>query len=426
MKKHAIALWCLLLSLSLLLGSCALPPLASGGLQTPPSSEQDGDSTPDNEGENGSTDKGESDKDESDNTESGGNKDENNTTTTPPDNGNTDGDTDDGKDEDTVTATDPYVNITKAEFYASYTPAKDYMDAYYRTKHGLMSGEIETPAQAPNIAPYRPSEDGKYIRNNAPKYEDEGNTFILTDAYGNKVKKIYKDGAYITIEEVAAYVYAFGDVPKNYVSSKKTKPSESIFGEYLRLNHSSFSGDTAKYPYEPVLPRISGCGGDLKYYEIDIGTTGTDCDPSYAATIYNNGSRITRGAARIVYARFHKNGNAITNPDIRFVFYTYNHYNDFQEYLGYEGGFGKMFGNITGGGTISSKTNYNPTPYVPTVLKALSAASTKAKSLYTIAPMDRLNREDDPFMTFEEFLTYLKGKEKPKRFPSKYQIKPQA
>jgi hypothetical protein len=26
-----------------------------------------------------------------------------------------------------------------------------------------------------------------------------------------------------------------------------------------------------------------------------------------------------------------------------------------------------MFGNITGGGTISSKTHYNPTPYVPTV-----------------------------------------------------------
>ena len=50
------------------------------------------------------------------------------------------------------------------------------------------------------------------------------------------------------------------------------------------------------------------------------------------------------------------------------MFYTYNHYNDFQEYLGYFGGWGEMFGNITGGGTISSKYDCNPTDYVPTYL----------------------------------------------------------
>ena len=50
-----------------------------------------------------------------------------------------------------------------------------------------------------------------------------------------------------------------------------------------------------------------------------------------------------------------------------YVFYTHNHYNDFREYLNYYGGWGEMFGNITGGGTISSHTDCNPTPYVPTV-----------------------------------------------------------
>ena len=49
----------------------------------------------------------------------------------------------------------------------------------------------------------------------------------------------------------------------------------------------------------------------------------------------------------------------------------YNHYNDFQEYLNYYGGWGEMFGNITGGGTISSRYDYNPTPYVETVLAPL-------------------------------------------------------
>ena len=405
MKKITTGILCLLLTLSLLLGSCALPPPNYGDTTEPPSAENSGN---ENSGNTESGDGENTDNEGSDNT---------------PDNENTDnGETPDNKDEDTITASDPYVNVTKDDFYASYTPAKDYMDAYYRTQHGLMSGELKTPDQAPNLAPYRPTEDGKYLRNNAPKYEDEGNTFILTDAYGTKVKEIYKDGAYITLEEVAAYVYAFGDVPKNYASDKKTKPSDSPFGEYLRLNHSYFSGDTKKYPYEPVLPRISGCGGDLKYYEIDIGTTGTDCDPSYTAALYNNGKSIVRGAARIVYARFHKNGNAIADPDIRFVFYTYNHYNDFQEYLGYKGGFGEIFGNITGGGKISSKTNYNPTPYVPCALGALPS-STAQKSDRAASLSENTSDSACPFLTLDEYLVRLRKRENQKRFLSKYQIK---
>ena len=46
-----------------------------------------------------------------------------------------------------------------------------------------------------------------------------------------------------------------------------------------------------------------------------------------------------------------------------------NHYNDFQEYLKYEYGWVEIFGNITGGGTISSTdpSQCNPTPNVETV-----------------------------------------------------------
>ena len=137
-------------------------------------------------------------------------------------------------------------------------------------------------------------------------------------------------------------------------------------------------------PYEPELPDISGCGGSLQYYEIDIGTTGTDCDPSYTAELYNNGTKIVRGAARIVYARFDRNGNNIIEFDEKYVFYTYNHYNDFQEYLNYEGGWGEMFGNITGGGKISSKQDYNPTPYVITVGMALPKDSVVYVTYYYI------------------------------------------
>ena len=129
-----------------------------------------------------------------------------------------------------------------------------------------------------------------------------------------------------------------------------------------------------------------------------------------------------RGAARIVYARFHKNGNAIADPDIRFVFYTYNHYNDFQEYLGYKGGFGEIFGNITGGGKISSKTNYNPTPYVPCALGALPSSTAK-KSDRAASLSENTSDSACPFLTLDEYLVRLRKRENQKRFLSKYQIK---
>ena len=265
-----------------------------------------------------------------------------------------------------------YANMSREDFYADYEPAENAEDAYWRSKYGFMSGSLTVPDQAPTVAQNRPMQDGKYIRNSVANFIGD-DVYVLVDANGEVVMEIYRGGAYITLEEVAAYVYAFGNVPANYASNKKESPSSSIWGEYLRVNNTKFSGDTRKYPYEPKLPDISGCGGDLTYYEIDIGTTGTDCDPKYSAELYNNGYRITRGAARIVYARYDANGNQIIDPNERYLFYTYNHYNDFQEYLNYYGGWGEMFGNITGGGQISSKYNYNPTPYVEVVLAPLPA-----------------------------------------------------
>ena len=261
---------------------------------------------------------------------------------------------------------DPYENVNKTEFYANYQPAKTYIDSYYRSLHFLMSGSIEDQDQRPSISNYQPMRDNMYVRNTSSYYTDDGNGYVIVDAYGHEVSKVFKGGAYVTLEEVAAYVLAFSDVPVNYSEDTKTSPEDSEWGVFLRLNHNRFTGNTNSYPYEPALPNIYGIGsGTYNYYEIDIGTTGTDCDPKYDARVYNDGYRITRGAARIVYSRFERGSLAINN-DEKHVFYTYNHYNDFQEYLNYYGGWGEMFGNITGGGTLSSKTDYNPTSYVET------------------------------------------------------------
>ena len=284
---------------------------------------------------------------------------------------------------DPVTS-DPYVNVDVEAFYANYTPAISYMDAYYRTQHNLMSGVIADQDQAPTISSYQPEADGKLVRNTSYIYSADGNTYYVVDAYGNIVNEIYRGAAYIMLEEVAAHMFAFGELPANHSSSKNTKPYSSVWGEFLRVNHSNFSGSTTKYPYEPVLPDISGCGGSLYYYEMDIGTTGTDCDPKYTAEPYNDGYTITRGAARIVYTRMDLDRDGTIEINETYLFYTYNHYNDFQEYLNYEGGWGEMFGNITGGGTISSKYDYNPTAYVEVAFRSLVNSDGTPATAYVV------------------------------------------
>ena len=278
----------------------------------------------------------------------------------------------------------PYLNISKTEFYSNYKESINPLDSYYRSIQGFMSGDITLPDQKPILSDYQPKEDGKFVRNTNAYYSEEKDVYYITDAYGEIVDVIFKDGAYISLDEVASYLLAFGNTPKNHVDTKKGKPSTSIWKEYLRCNNSAFSGSTSKYPYEPMLPRISGCGGDLYYYEVDFGTTGTDCDPGYEVTVYNDGNYITRGAARLVYTRYDANKNNIIDINEKYVFYTYNHYNDFQEFLNYQGGWGEMFGNITGGGALSSKQNYNPTPYVEVVRKDFSKTNENVKNLNLI------------------------------------------
>jgi len=274
---------------------------------------------------------------------------------------------------------DPYVGVDKTAFYADYAPACCRTNALYRSQHGLLSGILYVPGQYAEDADYQPMQNGQYVHNTASRYADDGNTYIVFDGYGKEMLRIYKGGGYITLEEVAAYMYAFGgassNIPANYVTKKSTKPSSSIWGEYLRVNHSYFSGDTSRYPYEPELPDITGCGGSMQYFELDIGTTGTTT-PGYSPSLYNNGTKITRGAARIVYARKDKDGNGIYEAEKGeiYLFYTHNHYNDFREYLNYYGGWGEMFGNVTGGGAYSSETGCNPTPYVETVYADFTAA----------------------------------------------------
>ena len=256
---------------------------------------------------------------------------------------------------------DPYKNINANQFYNNYNPATSLEDSYWRTKHNLMSGSIDNQNQAPTVASNQPKSGNNLVRNSDSNFIDNGNTYCVVDSSNNVVNKIYKFGAYVTLEDVAAYVYAFGDIPANYDSDKDNKDaSSSSWGQYLRVNHSRFyNNNSGDFAYEPKLPE-AGPGGTMQYYELDIGTTG-----------YNNGTKITRGTARIVYTRYYANGKLVDDLEYRYVFYTYNHYNDFQEYLNYQGGWGERFGNVSNGGTLDKGSN--PSPYVDVSRQSFNA-----------------------------------------------------
>lgn len=256
---------------------------------------------------------------------------------------------------------DPYKSKSKDDFYLNYSNASSYEDAYFRTKHYLMSGDI-TPQKEESSLMYKlpfevPTYEDAYLMNSLCRYE--------VDQYGNYVSytvntldgndyKIYYGAGYSSLDDVSAYLFAFGDVPANYIKEKKASSYEitSTWGEYLRLNQSRFSGDTSRYPYEPEL---TGIFGDYNYYESDFGSIGGfDCNGP--VSIYNNGNRISRGTCRFVY-NFENHDGSKLDLNNRHVFYTYNHYNDFQEYLNYKGGYTPRFGNESAGNPYNQVIN---------------------------------------------------------------------
>lgn len=284
--------------------------------------------------------------------------------------------------------TDPYSYTDsesgRTQFYANYQPATCYKDSYYRSLHYLMSGDLTDQLQRPTIASNQPMDGTKYVKNNHHTLSADGTSYSICDSNGNIIKTIYRGGAYQTLEEVAAYVTAFDDIPANYTSDKSTTsdanlPLHNNWGKWLRLNHSYFSDankPTGSYPYEPDLPNAyKGKGyqnGTYRYYEMDIGTTGSyEYSTSYTPHVYNDGkNQIVRGASRIVYS-YENTSYVSLKPEEKHVFYTFNHYNDFQEYLNYENGWGKWFGNIAGGGSMNNKTSSYRTDYPEVTLRNL-------------------------------------------------------
>lgn len=269
---------------------------------------------------------------------------------------------------------DPYTNVNKTQFYENYTISNSYIDSYFRSMHGLLCGELideDGSVKQHEDAPMH--DENTYYKNSLARFginsDGERISYTINTLDGTDYT-IYKGGIYVSMNDVAAYLFAFNELPKNYLAGASLKDdAEFYYGELGRVNFNRYSGpSSSKYQYEPYLK-----GQDdktLYYREADFGANiGGDHYFTYQDK-YN--SRNGRGPFRFLVANsydssytYNKSSTEYSTPnptliDDRYVYYTWNHYNDFVEYLNYYDGFANPFGNVTAGNPEDQYVPSNP------------------------------------------------------------------
>ena len=270
--------------------------------------------------------------------------------------------------------TNPYLDIDtaeeKVEFYSNnYKVAHSYKDAQYRSEAHLLSGTNED-------SNYLPTLNNKVDTTKINNYRSNTFDYIL-DSSNNKIAykyyqldgsyiPIYKGGAYYTMNEVAAYLLGFGEVPVNHYYDKGSNGKASAlneWGRYARVNYGAFSGPSlGSYQFEPYMVGMEN--KDVYYTETDFGNDVYYNKESYVKGtkpyINSDATSITRGVLRFIFTSTYENSNNSNYTNNKYynrVYYTYNHYNDYYEFLNYQDGWSNVFGNMTTRGNAYGKYN---------------------------------------------------------------------
>lgn len=272
-------------------------------------------------------------------------------------------------------------SFNNSQKWTSLGYASSYEESKSLTSEKKSSGlnQDRTSYISRNNTEGQKDDKGVYYRLSDSLYGDNGASFRINMIDGSEGPAIYKGAVYTDMDDVAAYLYAFGELPVNmdYDSGDKRK-SISDWGTLGRVNNTAYSNDNSieKFKFEPEAwthsiyfdKRESTTDYWYYYVETDYGPASFN-EESYVSGpgTYNNGKSINRGVSRFIYtAAFTNNEHSdskvkkIENVLERHVFYTYNHYNDFQEYLNYYGGWNKMYGNMTAGNEYREINSSNP------------------------------------------------------------------
>ena len=123
-------------------------------------------------------------------------------------------------------------------------------------------------------------------------------------SYSYAVSGLDENGAYTTAEDVSAYLAAFGQLPKNFITKNEARSLGWDGGGLEPYAPGMCIGGDKFGNYEGLLPEEAG----RQYYECDINTLGAD----------------SRGAERLVYS---SDG---------LIYYTEDHYESFELLYGEE------------------------------------------------------------------------------------------
>ena len=153
-----------------------------------------------------------------------------------------------------------------------------------------------------------PSEKGSDKKEASEESMEEESTFTeasgISDSSAAASALPDPDGVYNSKDDVALYLYTYGELPQNYITKKEAKKLGWQGGSVEQVAPGKAIGGDYYGNYEGTLPDVSG----EEYHECDIDTLG----------------RKSRGAKRIIYS-----------TDGR-IYYTEDHYESFELLYGEE------------------------------------------------------------------------------------------
>lgn len=160
---------------------------------------------------------------------------------------------------------------------------------------GYLSGENSSYSQADTDATTTTTAETTATSTETTTTTVSETTTVITET---TEAPIDPDGSYTTKEDVALYLYTYGELPPNFITKKEAQALGWEGGSLEPYAEGCCIGGSYFGNYEGLLPKADG----RSYYECDIDTLGAK----------------SRGAKRIVYS----------NDGL--IYYTADHYESFE------------------------------------------------------------------------------------------------
>ncbi|MFA5421351.1 MAG: ribonuclease domain-containing protein [Bacilli bacterium] len=216
----------------------------------------------------------------------------------------------------------PLVFILTLTVFSSCAPAASSSETSFSSSS--TSETTSTSESTSNSEDHGEPPSGEY---RLSPIASESDTGYVYDQDGDIVKEIFREQFYTDLEDVAAYIATFNDVPDNYFLTderngytQSKKECYDLYENTCRIYPGPYPGNYDYLPYSK----------DNTYHEADIGGYG-----------YAESSSWNRGALRVIFTLA---GIDEYGANIPVVFYTDDHYDHFIEYKNYQGGWGAPFG----------------------------------------------------------------------------------